>query len=75
MLKIENYFLTINIFKTFDPVDHSLFHIKRGILHGDPILAYLFILVLETVFYVIKSNKNIEGGGRFQSRVTLHSLC
>ena len=37
------------------------FKLKKGTHQGDPISAYLFILVLEAVFCVIKSNKNIKG--------------
>ena len=37
------------------------FNLKKGTRQGDLISAYLFILVLETVFCVIKSNKNIKG--------------
>ena len=33
----------------------------KGTRQGDPILTYLFILVLEAIFCVIKSNKNIKG--------------
>ena len=37
------------------------FKLKKGIRQGDLISAYLFILVLEAVLRVIKSNKNIKG--------------
>ena len=37
------------------------FKIKKGTRQGDPISAYLFILILEAVFCVTKSNKNIKG--------------
>ena len=37
------------------------FKLKKGTRQGDPFSAYLFILVLEAVFCVIKSNKNIKG--------------
>ena len=37
------------------------FKLERGTHQEDPILAYLFILVLETAFILIKTNNNIEG--------------
>ena len=37
------------------------FKLKKGTRQDDSISAYLFILVLEAVFCVIKSNKNIKG--------------
>ena len=37
------------------------FKLKDGTRQVDPISAYLFILVLEAVFCVIKLNKNIKG--------------
>ena len=35
--------------------------LEKGKKQGDPISAYLFILVLEIVFLSIKENKNIKG--------------
>ena len=37
------------------------FKLKKGKRQGDPISAHLFILVLESVFCVITSNKNFKG--------------
>ena len=37
------------------------FKLERGTQQGDPISAYLFILVLEIAFILIKTNNNIEG--------------
>ena len=37
------------------------FKLKKETRQGDPISAYLFILVLEAAFCVIKSSKNIKG--------------
>ena len=36
------------------------FKLERGTHQGDPISAYLFILVLEIAFTLIKTNNNIE---------------
>ena len=37
------------------------FNLDKGTLQGDPIYAYLFVLVLEIVFNLIKQNKDIHG--------------
>ena len=37
------------------------FKLEKGTSQGDPISAYLFILVLEIVFLYLKENKNIKG--------------
>ena len=37
------------------------FRLDKGTRQGDPILAYLFILVLEIEFNFIKQNKDIHG--------------
>ena len=37
------------------------FHLNRGARQGDPISAYLFILVMEVSFSLIKHNEKIQG--------------
>ena len=37
------------------------FRLERGARQGDPISAYIFILVIEVLFRLIKNNVNIEG--------------
>ena len=37
------------------------FKLEGGTRQGDPILAYLFILLLQIPFILIKTNNNIEG--------------
>ena len=38
-----------------------MFKLDKGARQGDPISAYLFILVVEIVFNLIKQNKDIHG--------------
>ena len=35
--------------------------LERGARHGDPILAYLFILFLEIIFVFVKNNPTVKG--------------
>ena len=44
------------------------FKLERGTRQGDPISAYLFIIVLEVVFRIIKETSNIEGFEIFQKK-------
>ena len=44
------------------------FKLERGTRRGDPISAYLFIIVLEVVFRIIKETSNIEGFEIFQRK-------
>ena len=37
------------------------FPLQRGTQQGNPILAYLFILVLEIVFIFVKESENVQG--------------
>ena len=37
------------------------FKLERGTRQGEPISAYLFIIVLEIAFTLIKTNNNTEG--------------
>ena len=39
----------------------SYFRFKKGVLQGDLISAYLFIIALEIIFAMIKSNPNMKG--------------
>ena len=42
-------------------VSTKYFELKRGARQGDPISAFLFILSIEVLFRMIKSNTNIDG--------------
>ena len=44
------------------------FKLERGKRQGDPIYAYLFIIVLEVVFRIIRETSNIEGFEIFQKK-------
>ena len=43
------------------------FKLEKGAQHGDPVSGYLFILCLEILFLIIKSNKNIKGIQMFEN--------
>ena len=44
------------------------FKLERRTRQGDPISAYLFIIILEVVFWIIKETSNIKGFGIFQKK-------
>ena len=44
----------------------KLFKLEIGTPQGDPISAYLFIIALELIFWIIKETSNIEGFEIFQ---------
>ena len=44
------------------------FKLERGTRQGDPIFAYLFIIVIEVVFRIIKETSNIKGFEIFQKK-------
>ena len=44
------------------------FKLERGTQQGDPIPAYLFVIVLEVVFQIIKETSNNEGFEIFQKK-------
>ena len=37
------------------------FHLERGAHQGDPISAYIFILALEVLSFLVRNNKDIKG--------------
>ena len=49
------------------------FSLERGACKGDPVLAYLFTLVLEILFLFIKKHPQIKGTEEFEyAYVILH---
>ena len=42
------------------------FHFERGTRQGDPILAYIFILTIEALSFLVRNNKNIKGFNIFE---------
>ena len=62
VLNKEGFLVTNDIEKAFDSVNHHFLIaiLERGTRQGDPISAYLFIIVLEVVFRIIKETSNIQ---------------
>ena len=62
---VDHYFLLATLakhgFKINGGITTHYFKLKEMTRQSDPISAYLFILVLEVVFCVTESNKNIKG--------------
>ena len=50
------------------------FKLDKGTRQCDPVSAYLFIVVLEIVFNLIKQNKNIHGLASFHRTFFVNSL-
>ena len=48
------------------------FKLDKGTRQGDPISAYLFVLVLEIVFNLIKQNKDMHGLTFFDHTLTMN---
>ena len=49
----------------------SYFALKLGSRHGDPLSAILFLLTIEVLFIMLKSNVNIKGLNRFKNEIKL----
>ena len=51
------------------------FHLEREARQGDPISAYLFILALEVLSFLVRNNKDIKGLNIFDHLFIINSLC
>ena len=56
-------------------VTTGYFKLNRGCRQGDPISAYLFIIIMEIFFTMIKNNPNINGLGMLGFKYLLTSYA
>ena len=56
----------MDIEKVFHSLDHAF---------GDPISAYIFILALKVLSFLVRNNKEIKGLNIFDHLFLIHNLC
>ena len=56
----------MDIEKVFHSLDHAF---------GDPISAYIFILALKVLSFLVRNNKEIKGLSIFDHLFLIHNLC